>query len=257
MLRLGIEAGANTLNFAVEHHIRGVPISADHLSAEGVSAFSFNPLSVDELQQAHQKNILTKVIPLAAETGCPYIVINGGNLHPSGFSAGDARNFTDEALDRLADELFPFVTLAERYGAFLSIEPYIKTVINAPERFLSLKKKLASNALRINIDVTSLYSYHEMWFPEKTVESICMLLIGHYGLVHIKDIALQEGFHIHIDLAPLGSSPTNWSQFLRLAAPHVPADSWVILEHVQTPDEAQRSLALLRNAAEAAQVELT
>jgi hypothetical protein len=32
-------------------------------------------------------------------------------------------------------------------------------------------------------------------------------------------------------------------------APHMPDDSWVILEHVQTPEEGRASLALLRTAA--------
>ena len=36
-------------------------------------------------------------------TGCSYITICGGNYHPSGFGAGDARNFVPAALDEIAD----------------------------------------------------------------------------------------------------------------------------------------------------------
>jgi sugar phosphate isomerase/epimerase len=80
-------------------------------------------------------------------------------------------------------------------------------------------------------------------------------LAGHYGLVHIKEVGLSEGFHIQAGLKSLGEGVTNWTDVLRLTAPHLPADSWVILEHVLSPDEARRSVALLRVAAEKAGVE--
>jgi sugar phosphate isomerase/epimerase len=269
MLRLGIEAGSLTSEIALEQGIRGVPISADQLVADGVQAtlaplkakglgvcqigaFGFNPLSSDTTAQEFQKGLLAKAIPLAADTGCPYIVINGGNYHPSGFWAGDARNHTSQALQRVSEELEPFVRMAEQYGARLSIEPYLKTAISSTERFLELKKLLSSDALRVNVDVTSLFAYHELFDPDPAVDHICTTLAGHYGLVHIKDIGLKEGFHIHIELAPLGTTPIDWAKFFKLVAPHLPSDSWVILEHVAALDEARNSLRILRQAAEKA-----
>ena len=48
------------------------------------------------------------------------------------------------------------------------------------------------------------------------------------ALVHIKELALADGFHIHIGLAALGQGPTSWAEVLRIVvAPHVPEDSWV------------------------------
>jgi sugar phosphate isomerase/epimerase len=257
----------------VEQGVRGVPISAEQLVNDGVQAalaplrarglevcqigaFGYNVLSTDTERQARQHAILTRAIPLAAETGCPTLVINGGNYHPSGFAAGDARNFTDAALDAVAAALAPVVELAERHGAKLSIELYLKTAIHSPERFLALQRRLPSTALRANVDPTSLYDYADLWDPRDKVRHVCTALAGHYGLVHIKEVALSDGFHIHAGLAPLGAGPTDWPEMLRLVAPHLPPDSWVILEHVQTPEEGRASLALLREAAAAAGVAL-
>jgi sugar phosphate isomerase/epimerase len=266
-MRLGLEAGAHTHDVAVELGIRGVPVSAEQLVSKGVDAtiaplqtrglqvcqigaFMFNPLSADTEAQARQAAVLEKAIPLAAETGCPYIVINGGNYHPSGYGAGDARNFTDEALNQVAEALKPLLDQAEKHGARLSIEAYLKTAVHSPETFLRLKEKAGgSDALRCNIDVTSLYDYQDMWEPGPKVEHICTALAGHYGLGHLKGVALQDGFHIHISLAPITEDPTDWAQVLRLMSPSLPDDSWVILEHVATPDEARASVAHLREAA--------
>lgn len=272
-MRLGLEAGEHTLDLAMEEGIKGVPVGIDQLVNEGVDAtlaplrdrglevcqigaFGYNPLSTNVEGQKKQSKMLEKGIPLAAETGCPHIVICGGNYHPSGFAAGDARNFAPQALDTIAAELAPLLALAERHGVKLCIEPYIKTAICSPERFLALREKVGSDALCANLDVTSFYDLRDMWDPAATVERVCRELAGHYGLGHIKGIAMAEGFHIHISLAPLAEDPTDWTQMLRLAKEHWPEDSWMVLEHVQTPEEARDSLVRVRAAAAEAGVEL-
>lgn len=272
-LNLGIDAGAHTLDIAVAQRVRGIPISAERLANDGVDAtlaplrdrglavcqigaFGFNPLSVDRAAQARQREILEAAIPLAPQTGCRYIVICGGNYDPSGFGRADARNFTEAALDEAARELAPVVRLAEKHGVFITIEPYLKTAIGTPERFLTLYEKVGSEALRCNLDVTSLYAWEEMWDSRQCIANACETLAGHYGLVHVKELALADGFHIHIELAPLSKGATDWADVLARAALHIPADSWLILEHVVTPEEAAESLAILRLAAERAGVAL-
>lgn len=269
-MRLGIEAGSETLSIAVQENISGVPIFLDQLLQDGVDktlapiqenglevcqigAFGFNPLAPDaQMQEATRQ--LEQGISIAAQVKCPYITITGGNYHPSGFLAGDPRNHDEATLGIIATRLKPVLAIAEAHEVKLTIEPYLKAAINSPEQFLKLKGLLGSDALRINIDVTSLYDYQDMLNPSPKVTHICQQLAGHYGLVHIKDVVLKEGFHIHIDLAPLGSSPTDWSHFLSLVAPHIPKDSWLILEHVANAEEARQSLLILKNAADKAKL---
>lgn len=268
-MRLGLEAGKETTDLAAAHGVTGVPISAAGLVKDGVEAtlaplrernlavcqigaFGFNALGVDP----EQRRTLETVIPLAAETGCPYIVIGPGNMQAAAFAATDPRNFSDAALDEMAQVLAPLLALAEDHGAYLTVEAYLKGVVSSPERFLALQERTGSPALKCNIDPTSLYDFHDLVDSSDLVERVCTKLAGHYGLVHLKEVALSEGFHLHAGLVPLGQGPTDWAQVLRLVEPHLPADSWVILEHVQSGDEAAASLSLLREAASAAGVVL-
>lgn len=265
-MRLGLEAGEHTLDLAVELGIRGVPIGAEELVEQGVErtlaplkerglqvcqigAFGYNPLSTDRAAQAAQGELLKKAIPLAAQTGCAYLVIGPGNYHPSGFGAEDRRSHTEEALDRLAEDLLPMLELAARHGVNLSFEPYLKGAINGPKRFLALWERLKMPNLRANVDPSSLYNYEDLLDARAKVAGVCAGLAGHYGLVHLKEIGLNEGFHIHAGLAPIGTGSTDWTQMLGLVAPHLPADSWAILEHVSSPDEGRASFRLLREAA--------
>lgn len=272
-MRLGLEAGPHTLDLAVELGIKGVPVFIDSILNDGVEmtlaplrerglqvcqigAFGYNPLSTDREGQVKQTAMLKQLIPLAPEIGCNYIVICGGNYHPSGFGAGDARNFTDQALDEIASALAPVLALAEKAGVFLSIEPYLKTAIYSPERFLALHARVGFDALRVNIDPTSLYDYWDLWNSDEKVNHVCTALAGHYGLGHIKEIALAEGFHIHAGFSPLGEGVTDWAEVLRLMSPNLPDDSWVVVEHVQTVEEGRSNLKYLRKAAASVNVTL-
>lgn len=95
-----------------------------------------------------------------------------------------------------------------------------------------------------------------MWDCSRRVIAVCRGLRGHYGLVHVKDVALREGFHIHVELSPIDQGATDWALVLREVAPNVPEDGWVILEHVQSMEEARRCTSFLKDAADRAGVSL-
>jgi len=273
-MRLGLEAGADTLEAARELGIKGVSVNAADIVANGVEAtldplraadlevcqigaFGVNPLSDDTGGQEKQQEMLCAAIPLAADTGCRYIVICGGNHHASGFGGWDARNEADDAIDRVAAGLNPLVTLAAAHGVRLSIEPYLKTVVRSPESFWRLRERMdRPEALVANVDVTSLYDFRDYIAPAERCAHVCEGFAGAYGLGHIKDIGLNDGFHLDMRLAPLGTSPTDWAGVLRMMQPHMPEDSWLILEHVSDIEEARQSVRRLRELAQSAGVEL-
>lgn len=273
-LGLALESG-ETHEAALELGIRGVPINAADLAGKGVEAvlaplkekglevcqigaFGVNPLSEDRAGQARQQDMLMQAIPLAAQTGCPYLVICGGNHHPSGFGHWDARNWSEGAFDELVAVLEPLVREAADHGAKISIEPYLKTAIDGPDAFHRLRKRMTRpEALVANVDVTSLYDMRDYIRPGPKCKEVCSGFSGAYGLGHIKDIVMHEGFHVNMTLAPLGSSPTDWAEVLRMMAPHLPDDSWLILEHVSDIAEARTSVARLRDYAAKAGVTLT
>ncbi|MEX0886937.1 MAG: sugar phosphate isomerase/epimerase family protein [Phycisphaeraceae bacterium] len=273
-MRLGIEAGKDTLDVAAELEVKGVPISAGLLVKDGVDAVlaplqerglavcqigstGFNPLSDDADAQRAQAGVLRQAIPLARETGCRYITIGPGNHHPSGFAHYDARNFTDDAIAQMAEAIKPMIELAEKHDVCLSVEPYLKGAINSAERFKALHARVGSDALRANVDPSSLYDFWDVVDPAAKVAATCTGLAGHVGIVHLKEIGIDPGVHIKMGLKPIGEGTTDWAQLLKLVAPHVPDDSWVLLEHVLSAEEARVSVERIRAAAREAGVSLT
>lgn len=272
-MRLGLAVGPHSIDVAVEEGVKGVPVNLPRLAEESVgtvlaplqdkglavcqiSAFMFNPLSPDEAKREQARAWMEAAIPKAADTGCPHILICGGNYDPSNFMKGHAGNFTDEALDAAATGLEPLVKLAERHGAKIQVEPYIHTVVNTPERFLQLKEKIGAEALTVTLDVCNFYEYRDMYRPTEYARRVCEALAGHFGTVHAKDMKLEPGFHIHINECPLGEGVTDWATALGIIAETMPADGWVVLEHAKTPEDTRTGLRNLRAAAERAGVVL-
>jgi sugar phosphate isomerase/epimerase len=272
-MKLALEAGAPTMELAAKNRVRGVPISAQDLAAKGVEAtlaplrergleaaqigaFGWNPLHPDPAVLATQTQIVTKAIELAPGTGCRVVVLSCGNHQASAFGAADRRNRSPEAIARYAAALRPLLERAEHAGVLLSIEAYIKGVVWSPEAYLQLEARAGSKALRCNLDVSSLYDLADLIDPAPRCREICSKLAGHVGLVHIKDAGLAEGFHIHAGLVPITSGPTDWKAVLAEVKRAAPSDGWLLLEHVQSAEEAASSLAHLRKLAAEVGLEL-
>jgi len=270
-MKLGLSAGPNTIALAKETNIKGVPLNFTTLAEQGlraamkpieeagmevcqIMAFSFNPLSPERAKQEKQRQMLEQAIAMAPETGCPILLINGGNYDPSGFRRGHGDNFTEAALDHAARELAPVARLAESHGARLAIEPFIQCVVHSPERFLALQEKVGSPALTLNLDLCNFFTYEDMWRPKETAERICQALAGQYVVVHAKDLIVSEGVHIHIDETPLGAGVTDWDTALRFIAKDLPADGYVVVEHAKTAEAVRMGVQNIRLAAQRAGV---
>lgn len=272
-MRLGLEAGSDTLDLARELGIRGVPVDGTTLVQDGVDAtlsplrenglevcqigaFGYNPISEDRKAAEAENAKLSEIIKLAPDTGCRYIVIGPGNYHPSGFGHYDLRNFQPSGIAAFAEGLKPMATLAEENEVHLCVEPYLKGVINSAASFKDLHSLVGSDALRCNVDPTSLYDFRNAVAPEQILHDTCKGLADHVGLVHIKEVSVSEGFHLHMGLAPLAEGHTDWALLLELIAPYVPEDSWVILEHILSTEQGRCDYRILMDAAGRAGVKL-
>lgn len=272
-IRIGLEAGKDTLELAEELGIGGVPITVDQLVGEGpeatlkplrskgldvcqIGAFGFNPLAPDRDASRAAGEVLEKALPLVGETGCPFVVIPPGSYQASPFGLHDPRNHTAEAVREFAEALKPFVEKAEKHDVCLTIEPYLKGIVDGPESFRMLHSFIGSDRLRANIDPSSLYDYRDCVDARPKIDTVCEGFAGHYGLIHFKEIALQKGFHLKMGLVPIGEGPTDWARLIDRASRRADESSWGILEHVGSPEEARRSFGILKRAAEQAGVHL-
>jgi sugar phosphate isomerase/epimerase len=160
---------------------------------------------------------------------------------------GHADNFTDSALDRVAQALEAPLALAEERGAKIIVEPMIHCVVNSPDSYFALKKRVQSDAFGINLDILNLFTLADMYAPTEGMKRICGALAGEYDLVHCKDLVVTKGVHIHVDETPLGTGVADWGAVLPAIADSLPPDGWFIYEHIKTVDDARAGNAMLRD----------
>jgi len=272
-MQLGLEAGANTHDLAVELGVKGVPISAGQLVEQGVDAtlaplsekglapcqidcIGYNALAPDADEKAGQAALLDKTIPLAKQAGCRYIAIGPASYQANPFVMLDPRNHTDQAIEDLAEALKPHAELAEKHDAIITIEAYLKGVVNSAQVFSKLQAKVGSDHLCCNVDPSSLYAgIPDYLDPMPLVERTISGLAGHVGLVHLKEFGVEYDVHIKMGLTPIGKGNTDWGALLKQVEPHVQDDAWVIIEHCLSPEEAKASVQFIRD--EAARVGVT
>lgn len=265
-MKLGLEAGAHTFALAERHGIKGVPISVDELVEKGpdaavaplrekglevcqIGAIGYNPLGPDKDAAEKQKQLIQKAIPMATAAGCPLIAISCGSYAGSAYGGFHRDNFADKALDDMAEAIAPLLSLAEEHGAVISIEAYIKGVVNTPDSFDKLAAKCSSPALKINLDITSQYDLRDLIDPTKICREVHPKYKGKVGIVHFKGIGLEEGFHISAGLAPITEDPTDWKLVLEETSKVIDDDTWVLLEHVLSEEEGDKSITYLREIA--------
>jgi sugar phosphate isomerase/epimerase len=267
-MKLALEAGPATLELASELALTGVPLDAEALLRDGVAAtlaplrarglspcqlgaFFFNPLDPDKTARAAAAARVARLIPLAAEAGCPFLAFSAGSHHSDVFGGAHPANLLDDALAQAAESLKPLADLAERHGVRISLEPHIRSVLSTPERGAALCTRVGSSALRVTFDVTNFYEFFDFLNPECMRHRCERSLADCCGMVHFKEIALSPGFHFHAGLVPMGAGSTDWQDVLASAAAIAPPDGWLLVEHCGSAEEARASIALVRGAATA------
>ncbi len=264
-MKLALEAGPATLDLARELSVRGVPIDGDTLLREGtaalaplrerglapcqIGAFFFNPLDPDRSARSAASERIASLIPLAAEIGCPYIAFAAGSRAADIFGGAHPGNLSPDALSEAAATLEPLARMAERQGVCLTLEPHLRSVLCTPERGAALCSLVGSNALRVTFDVTNFYDFMDLLAPDSMRQRCESALAPCCGMVHFKEIALAAGFHFHAGLAPMGTGSTDWQAVLATAEKIAPANSWLLVEHCSSAEEARASIALVRQAA--------
>jgi len=266
-IRFAVDAGSDTVALAIETGCKGVPGDVGSLLASGVDkvveplrekglelcelmCFGLNLLHPEAALRQRGVDELCKALPLAKQVGCPYVVTTAGNYNSNIFGLGDPENFTDSALKEAAAGLEEPLRIAEAHGVSICIKPFIKTAVYSAESFLRLKEICGSENLKVSLDVAGVYDVADIWNPVPKTTHVCRALREHIGILHLKEIGMVPGYYVQLELLAHGSGATPWDVVLRECADHVPEDSWVIIEHIESLEDGRAAVPLITRIAQ-------
>ena len=202
-------------------------LADNELEVAQVGGWAFNPLRPTPATEA----IVRDALAAASEVGAPRIVLGGGTKNPNHSFCGHPDNFSDGAIAEAAATLKPLAREAETAGLLVTLEIHFATVLCDWNACRKLIEAVGSPAVKINLDAANMIRYEHYWnssaYIREGVESLGEMI----ATCHAKDVVMHDALHLHIDECPAGEGCLNYADIIGLVDTHLPADTYLVVEH--------------------------
>ncbi|MDE0428199.1 MAG: TIM barrel protein [Caldilineaceae bacterium] len=173
---------------------------------------------------------------IARALGAHAALIRSGSLSANGSYSPHRENHRPACRDRLLDSLRWLASVAESLEQTVVVETHLLTIMRSPEFNRAVIRDVGSARMRLVMDyVNHFQSLHQVYDSRERLRHIfdCMGPVSAIG--HCKDIAVRDGFVLHMDEEVPGEGELDLGTALRLWHEEHP-DGYMMLEHL--PDES-------------------
>jgi sugar phosphate isomerase/epimerase len=180
--------------------------------------------AVREANIAH----LRRCLELAPSLGTYVVATETGTRDPTGDWTDSPDNWGDEAWRLLDDALEELLPAAERSGAILALEGYVKNVVKTQSQLLDLLERFPTQHLQVVCDPYNYLSRHLLPAQERATAELLDRFEDRFVVAHLKDVD-PRGVEAGSPAFGTGIfSQGPYLQFLRDRRP----DLTLILEHL-------------------------
>ena len=196
---------------------------------------------------------LAHSLRLASAAGARAVVTGAGHCDPARarevfVAHGD--NFSQQALDRLAQSCRDIVAAAAGASARLLVETWVITPLNNLLRTAEAVRRVAHPGFGILFDPVNLMNLDNYFDNGSFLRRAVQQLGPAIGLVHAKDTLLHpERFTFQLAEEAIGKGALDYAALLEALAA-LPGDVPLCVEHLQTEDQVRAALEHLRAVAE-------
>ena len=217
-----------------------------------IGAFCFNPLMPTEADGERFKQALE----LCGQIGKSCSVILGaGGLNKSNPWIGTSLNWKSETRQMVAENLKPYIEIAERLGAYISLEPHFSNAAYSGEVCKDIVKRTGSNNVKITFDIVNFCKYDDYFNLHGLIDKIIEPLMNNCVNAHIKDVKLEERLMIHMDECRVGQGEMDFVYLLRKLDSLLDENHTVCIEDHQSDEQGLReSVDFIRQCADKAGV---
>ena len=199
----------------------------------GYRACLFDP---DDDARARLLEDIRRGFGIARALGAHAALIRSGSLSPNGSYSPHRENHRPACRDRLLDSLRWLASVAESLEQTVVVETHLLTIMRSPEFNRAVIRDVGSTRMRLVMDyVNHFQTLHQVYDSRERLRHIfdCMGPVS--AIAHCKDIAVRDGFLIHMDEEVPGEGELDLGTALRLWHEEHP-DGYMMLEHL--PDES-------------------
>jgi sugar phosphate isomerase/epimerase len=198
---------------------------------------TYNMIHPDLEQRQRGLSRLEVIAAAAARMGSPLVTLCTGTRDPHDQWRWHADNSSADAWRDLIDSMLHAVTIAERHGVKLGIEPELANVVSSAHRARKLLDEVASPVLQIVIDPANLFEVASKKDQERIVAEAIELLGNEIAMGHAKD-RLADG-----QFAAAGKGVLDYRHYLHCLAQA--GFDGTLVTHGLSADEAPAVAAFL------------
>jgi sugar phosphate isomerase/epimerase len=209
---------------------------------------TYNMIDPDAKARALGAEGLNRVIGWAPSLGAHLVTLCTGSRDPGSMWQKHPDNDTPEAWVDLLTQMEKALSVAEKYGVTLGVEPEIGNTINSVAKARRLLDEIRSPQLKIVMDGANIFQRGQLANMRQVLDEAFALLGPEIALAHAKDLD-QDGEAGHV---AAGRGRLDYPYYMELLKASGFEGS--IILHALKPDEAEDRLAFVRSVAPAGYV---
>jgi sugar phosphate isomerase/epimerase len=209
---------------------------------------TYNMIDPDPQARALGAEGLSRVIGLAPSLGTHLVTLCTGSRDPGSMWQKHPGNDTPEAWADLLVQMEKALTVAEKHGVTLGVEPEVGNTINSVEKARRLLDEIRSPQLKIVMDGANIFQRGQLPKMRQVLDQAFELLGSEIALAHAKDLD-QDGEAGHV---AAGRGRLDYPYYMELL--EASGFEGSIILHALKPAEAKDRLAFVRGVAPAGYV---
>jgi len=186
--------------------------AAAHRVAIAAVSGTFNMIHPDAVQRRDGLRKLGIIAAACESISTGLITLCTGTRDPQDMWRRHPDNDAPEAWRDLTVSMTKALTIADRHGVTLGVEPELGNVINSAAKARRLLNEMRSPRLKIILDAANLIHPGELAHMNETLDEAFDLLGGDLALAHAKELNADG----HSGGLALGTGALDWDRYLSL-----------------------------------------
>lgn len=160
------------------------------------------------------------------------VLIRTGSLGPGGPYSPSSLNHSEDNHRRLVETLRQVADHAEAHDVTVVVETHVLTIMNSPETNMAVLSAVDSDRLGVVMDyVNHFQALHQVYDSCARIDHIFDTMGSRAPVGHCKDIAVREGFVVHLEEEVPGEGELDLNHALRRWDKLYP-EGYMLLEHL-------------------------
>ncbi len=200
----------------------------------GMSPTGYQPAHPDpEMRKQHHED-LKKTLRNMQKLGGDLIHIAGGSYSGDGWWH-HPKNFTQQGMDELIDEMKKIAPYAEDAEVCIAPETTQWCILHSPERMKEFVDRVNSPYVKVTFDIVNHMRADRIYESGRFFRCVLAMLGNRIGQLHVKDVDVTKGLVVHINEVPLGTGLIDHETIVKASKDLEP---WMLfsLEHFNEKD---------------------